>query len=478
MRVVKFGGTSVGDGERIARAATLIAARRSEKLLIVVSAMAGVTDLLVSLSRAALSGDRASTQEALTLFETRHREALAALDLPAKESTPLIEAIQSETKRLADLSHGVSLLGELPPRISDGILASGELLSSRLFAAALRVRRIAASWIDPLELVATDASYGGAVPDEPRIAEQVRRRAAPELAAGRVPVTGGFVGAAPDGSATTLGRGGSDYSAALLGAGLLEAGEPVEAIEIWSDVDGILTADPRVVAHARLVPEVSYAEAAELAFFGAKVLHPATIRPAVARGVPVVVRNTFRPKSPGTIVRRDASGSGVRALAARKGAAALFVRSPGMLLAHGFAARVFGVFETLRVPVDVIATSEVSISITVEETAPLEELLRELSKISEVSVLRNLAVVSVVGKGLRTTAGIAARIFGALREINVVLISQGASDTNLTFVVAADDAGDAVRRLHVEFFEDEPSTGKDPRAPAGAARAVNARLGR
>lgn len=477
MRVVKFGGTSVGDGERIVRAASLIAARRSEKLLVVVSAMAGVTDLLVSLCQAALSGDRASTQKALMLFETRHREALEALDLPVKETTPLTEAIQGEAERLADLARGVSLLGELPPRISDAILAAGELLSSRLFAAALRVRRIGVSWIDPRELVATDASYGGAAPDEPRIAELVRGRAAPELAAGRVPVTGGFVGAAPDGSATTLGRGGSDFSAALLGAGLLEAGEPVEAIEIWSDVDGILTADPRIVAHARLVPEVSYAEAAELAFFGARVLHPATIRPAVARGVPIVVRNTFRPQSPGTVVRRDVTGWGVRALAARKGVAALFVRSPKMLLAHGFAARVFSVFETLRVPVDVIATSEVSISITVEETAPLEELLRELSKISEVSILRNLTVVSVVGMGLRTTPGIAASVFGALREINVVLISQGASDTNLTFVVAEDDAGDAVRRLHREFFEGQPED-KGERMPAAAARAADSGLGR
>jgi aspartate kinase len=207
------------------------------------------------------------------------------------------------------------------------------------------------------------------------------------------------------------------------------------------------------VPAARLVPEVSYPEAAELAFFGAKVLHPATIRPAVARGIPVAVRNTFRPESPGTVVRQDAPGNGVRAVAMRRGVTALFVGSPRMLLAHGYAAKVFSVFEKHGVPVDVIATSEVSISITVDEKASLEGVVRDLSEFAEVSLLPHLAVVSVVGKGLRSTAGIAVRVFGAVGDVNVVLISQGASDTNVTFVVDANDAPEALRRLHREFFE-------------------------
>jgi len=201
------------------------------------------------------------------------------------------------------------------------------------------------------------------------------------------------------------------------------------------------------------VPEVSSAEAAELAFFGAKVLHPATIRPAVARGIPVSVRNSFRPECPGTVVRRDAPGSGVRAVAMRPGVAAIFVGSPRMLLAHGYAARVFSVFEKHGVPVDVIATSEVSISITVDEKASLAGIVRDLSEFAEVSLLPHLAVVSVVGRCLRSTAGIAGRVFGAVGDVNVVLISQGASDTNLTFVVDANDAPEALRRLHREFFE-------------------------
>ena len=264
-----------------------------------------------------------------------------------------------------------------------------------------------------------------------------------------------LVGAAPDGTTTTLGRGGSDYSAALLGAALRDAGGVVEAIEIWTDVDGILSADPRIVAGARIVPEVGYDEAAELAFFGAKVLHPATIRPAVARGIPVRVRNTFRPESRGTTVTAEAPGAGVRAVAMRTGVAALFVGSPRMLLAHGYAARVFSVFERHAVPVDVIATSEVSISITVDGKAPLEALVRDLSEFAEVSVLRDLAVVSVVGRKLRSTPRVAASVFAALDDINVVLISQGASETNVTFVVQASDAPEAVRRLHRELFEKE-----------------------
>jgi len=303
--------------------------------------------------------------------------------------------------------------------------------------------------------MATDASHGAAAPDEAAIAANVASRLLPERAAGRVVVTGGFVGAAPGGATTTLGRGGSDYSAALLGAALLDSGAPVSAIEIWTDVDGILTADPRVVPAARIVPEVGYAEAAELAFFGAKVLHPATIRPAVSRGIPVRVRNTFRPAAPGTTVRSEAPGTGVRALAMRPGVAALFVGSPRMLLAHGYAARVFSVFERHAVPVDVIATSEVSISITVDAKAPLAALVRDLSAFAEVSVLTDLAVVSVVGRKLRSTPRVAASVFAALGEINVVLISQGASETNLTFVVEAKEAPEALRRLHRELFEKE-----------------------
>jgi aspartate kinase len=453
MNVLKFGGTSVADGERIGRVADLVAERRSETPLVVVSALGGITDLLLDLSRAAHERDRTVAEGALTRLSERHIRALDSLALSGDEDSICRDEIAREIVRLGDLSTGVSLLGELSPRTSDAIAAAGEILSSLLVAAALTKRGVDVIRIDPRDLVATDATFGAALPDEPEIARRVLHDVVPALASGHTVVTGGFVGAAPDGSTTTLGRGGSDFSAALLGAALHDAGVEVSAIEIWTDVDGILTADPRIVPSARLVPEVGYAEAAELAFFGAKVLHPATIRPAVSRGIPVAVKNTFRPKETGTVVRFDAPGDGVRALATRGGIAAIFVGNPRMLMAHGYASRVFAVFERHRVPVDVIATSEVSISITVDERSPIDALVRDLSEFADVRVLRDLAVVSVVGRGLRTTPGIAGRVFGALTDVNVVLISQGASDTNLTFVVDADQAATAIRLMHREFFE-------------------------
>ncbi len=421
--------------------------------MVVVSAMGGITDLLVSLKDSSNGKERAGAEAALDALAHRHRAALEGLDLPAAEAAAGAAALDDELRRAHVLSTGISLLEEISPRTSDALLSIGELISSRLVAAALRAAGADAVWIDPREILVTDAAHGAALPDEGATAARVAAKVLPELDRGRVVVTGGFVGATPDGVTTTLGRGGSDYSAALFGAALKDLGRDVGAIEVWTDVDGILTADPRVVPAARLVPEVSAAEAAELAFFGAKVLHPATIRPAVARGIPVAVRNSFRPDAPGTVVRAEAPGAGVRALAMRKGVAAVFVGNPRMLLAHGYAARVFSVFEKHAVPVDVIATSEVSISITVDERSPLDAVVKDLSAFAEVSVLPGLAVVSVAGKALRTTAGIAHRVFEAMGDVNVVLISQGASDTNMTFVVAADDAPEALRRLHKEFFE-------------------------
>jgi aspartate kinase len=451
--VLKFGGTSVGTAERIRDVARLVASRGGDPCVVVVSAMGGITDLLVSLKISSSGGDPAATERARSVLARRHEEAIEGLGLTGAELGAVREAVAAELRRAEVLSAGILLLEEVSLRTSDALLALGELISSRLVAAALRAAGASAVWVDPREILATDASHGAALPDEAETARRFAAKVIPELDRGRTVVTGGFVGATPEGVTTTLGRGGSDYSAALFGAALKDAGREVGAIEIWTDVDGILTADPRVVPNARLVPEVSAAEAAELAFFGAKVLHPATIRPAVQRGIPVAVRNTFRPDAPGTVVRRDTAGTGVRALAMRKGVTALFVGSPRMLLAHGYAARVFSVFERHRVAVDVIATSEVSISITVDEKAPLEGVVHDLSEFADVSVLRHLAVVSVVGRELRSTAGVAGRVFAALGDVNVVLISQGASDTNLTFVVTESDAPEALRRLHREFFE-------------------------
>ncbi len=273
----------------------------------------------------------------------------------------------------------------------------------------------------------------------------------PLLEQGAVPLLPGFIGATAAGVATTLGRGGSDWSASLFGA-LLDA----EEIQIWTDVDGMLTVDPRVVPAARPVPEVSFAEAAELAYFGAKVLHPATIRPAVDKGIPVRVLNTLNPAAPGTRIVADAAGAigSPRALAFKKGLHVVLIREPRMLGAHGFLARVFEVFALHRTSVDLIATSEVSVSLTVDEPSSLPAIQADLAELGEVQVLPDMAIVSVVGRGFVQQPGLAARIFGALRSINVVMISFGASDVNLSFVVSEADADPAVRALHAAFFEE------------------------
>jgi aspartate kinase len=447
MKVLKFGGTSVGDGRRIANVARLVGPRAGEVGVVVVSAIGGVTDALLDLAARALRGRLDEASDRAELLLGRHRTALAEAGL-GDDLEPLRREIEARFKEISDLATGIALLKELPPRTQDAIVASGELLSSRILTAVFQAQGAPAVWVDPRDLVPTDAGYGAAVPDEAGIAAATARLVRPHLEARRMVVTGGFVGRGPSGETTTLGRGGSDYSAALLAAAL-----DADAIEIWTDVDGILTADPRVVQTARPVPAISYAEASELAFFGAKVLHPATVRPAVRKGIPVWIKNTLRPEAPGSVVRRDAEGSGVRALAARKGIAAVFISNPQMLLAHGYAARVFDVFEKHRVPVDVITTSEVSISTTVDKGAPFDALLADLRTFADVEVRHGLAVLTVVGRRLRSTPAIAARVFQALGEVNVVMISQGASDTNLTFVVDEKDVESALRQVHAEFCE-------------------------
>ncbi len=451
--VRKFGGTSVADAVRLAAVADLLENRGAPGTVVVVSAMAGVTDDLVALGEHARRGDTAAAQGVAARLALRHHRAILALGLRSSDDaggaleSNLLAALEQTHGRWREIANGAALLRDLSPRRRDELLASGELLASRLLAAALAARGVPVRWIDPREIVLTDGAFGRAAPDLRAMREEARTAILPVLLAGETVVTGGFVGAAPDGETTTLGRGGSDLSAAVLAAAV-----GARELEIWTDVDGVMTADPRRVPAARRVPELSYAEAAELAFFGAKVLHPATLRPAVLAGIPVRIRNTFQPAGEGTRVSGGVVGSGPTAISARAGSAALFLTNPTMLLAPGHAARVFSVFARHGVAVDVIATSDVSISVTVDRTAPLGELVRELGDYADVVVERGLAVVSIVGRRLRSTPGLAARVFTALGEINVLMISQGASDTSLSFVVKEDDADAALLRLHAALF--------------------------
>ena len=310
----------------------------------------------------------------------------------------------------------------------------------------------------------TDETFGRARPLTDETTAAVETHVRPLVAAGLVPVFGGFIGSTRAGATTTLGRGGSDWSAALVG-GILGADE----IQIWTDVDGMMTVDPRVVAAAHTLPSVSFEEAAELAYFGAKVLHPETIRPAIERGIPVRILNSLRPSAAGTLIRQAAEGTPgePRAIAFKKGISVILIAQPRMLMAYGFVARVFEVFDRHRTPVDLIATSEVSISLTVDDAARLAAVEAELARLGDVKVLAGMAIVSVIGRGFVTHPGLAARIFHAIRDVNVVMISFGASDVNVSFVVAEGDAERAVRALHAELFETRAV------APGIAASAAN-----
>jgi aspartate kinase len=351
---------------------------------------------------------------------------------------------------LAALAEALKTLGDLTPRSLDTIAALGEQLSSVLVVAAFRRRGLPAEHVDAREVMITDAQFTRAEPQTEAIAEASQRVVMPLLRAGKIPVMGGFIGAAQgSGITTTLGRGGSDYSASLLGAAL-----QAEAIEIWTDVDGMLTADPRVVSNARLIERIGFDEASELASFGAKVLHPNTIAPAVMRGIPVWVLNSSRPEGTGTLITFDAPRRSVSAIAGKSGVTLIKVRSPRMLLTEGFMRTLFGVFEQHRTSVDVVATSEVSVSVTIDDASRLETLVVDLRGLGDVSIERDRGIVSVVGSGLSDGGAAMSRAIGAVGDIRVHMLSLSASGINLTIVVDGEQVSPAMGRLHDAFFSD------------------------
>lgn len=447
MIVVKFGGTSVGDAEAIERAAGIVRGRMPGRPLVVVSAMAGVTNALLAIAEQASKGQLVGAIRGVEGLRERHLAAVQALVPAGQEADDLAQELSVAFDELARLAEALSVLGFLTPRSMDVIAAQGELLSAPLVAAAFRARGIPAEFVDPRKAMVTDDRFGRAEPQPEAIAEAARERFQPLLREGRVPVTGGFVGATAEGITTTLGRGGSDYSASLFGAAL-----QADAIEIWTDVDGMLTADPRVVDGARLIERIRFDEASELASFGAKVLHPSTITPAVRRGIPVYVYNSRRPEGTGTMITADAPRRPVSALAAKANVTVIKLRSARMLLAHGFLRTVFDCFEQHQTSVDVIATSEVSLSVTLDDAANLEALLVDLRQLGDVSVERGRGIVAVVGAGLTDDATALAKAFTALGDVRVHMASVSATGINLTLVVEGEQVGPAMHRLHAAFF--------------------------
>jgi aspartate kinase len=381
----------------------------------------------------------------------RHREVIDVLFPTGPVRERLLEHVEAVLKDLKSFYTGVFHLEELTARTLDAVSGMGERMSCEIVAAHFESAGLNGTCVDARSVILTDDTFGRAMPLMEETGGRVREKVLPLVKSGRIPVLGGFIAQTKQGVTTTLGRGGSDWSAAIIGALL-----PAEEIQIWTDVDGIMTVDPRLVPGARILPEVTFEEAAELAYFGAKVLHPATIKPAVERGIPVLVLNSMNPSAPGTRIasrKGDDSPGEPRALAFKKGITVILVSQPRMLMAHGFTAKVFEVFARHKTSVDLIATSEVSISLTIDNTDTLAAVQADLAELGEVRVFATQAIVSVVGRGFNRRAGLAGRIFEAVREVNINMISFGASDVNVSFVVDQADAEKAVKSLHREFFE-------------------------
>jgi aspartate kinase len=449
MVVQKFGGTSVADADAIRRLAGIVRTARQRDgagPAVVVSAMSKVTDTLLRLAADAGEG---RLHEALTQVDALRSRHLAAASNLAPNGDGLEAAINADIDNLAAVVRALAVLREVSPRTLDVIAAMGELLSSRIIAAALTANGLEAEWVDARLAIVTDGEHTRAAPLTAETNAAIAAHVIPVLNRGHVPVIGGFVGATRDGHTTTLGRGGSDYSGALVGAGIGAA-----EIQIWTDVDGMLTADPRIVAEPRLVPHLSFDEAAELAYFGAKVLHPSTILPAVERDIPVRILNSRKPDGSGTIItaKSTPSDTPLTALACKPDVTVVDITSSRMLMAYGFLRRVFEIFERYRTAVDVVTTSEVTVSVTVDDTRNLDAIVTALADFATVTVEPEMALLCAVGDRLRNEPSIAARAVGVLEEVPLRMISQAASRRNITVILRQGDLSHAMHRLHEEFF--------------------------
>ena len=459
MIVMKFGGTSVADQAAIERLMAIVRAARQAAgqpeskdwrgPVVVVSALGGATDKFLAAASDAGRGDGVSAVESLKLLRARHLEVAGIIG--ATDERPGVDAfINEQFDELERLTGALGVLREVTPRWLDTIAAAGEILSSRIVAAALTSHGLPASWVDARQVIVTGDEHTVAPPLMKETAAALSVVVDPVLADRRIAVMGGFVGANTAGVTTTLGRGGSDYSAAIVGA-CLGASE----IQIWTDVDGMLTADPRIIKDVRVVPHISFGEASELAYFGAKVLHPATILPAVAQNIPVRILNSRRPNdSSGTLITRErpTSDRPVTAVASKKGVTVVDITSTRMLMAHGFLARIFMAFEEHRTAVDVVTTSEVSVSVTVDDGRRLPEIAAALREVADVTREDKMAIVCAVGDGLQRDPAFVSDLLQSLRGIPIRMVSQAAARRNITLVIRESDLESALVRVHERFF--------------------------
>lgn len=443
MVVSKFGGTSVQNSSAILNVFSIIS-KKTKPTFIVVSAFSSVTDSLIRLAESIKQRNSEQTNFLIENIFDRHQNAAKELGIEKQ----IKDFLYSKKEELLLFAKALSILGEVTNRSVDYILSFGELLSSYLIYSFFLSKGLEIVYFDPRKIIKTDSNFTCAEVDFVDTKKSLLNSFS-KYKSSQFWITGGFVGSNKDNETTTLGRGGSDYSASVI-ASILNA----KVLEIWTDVDGILTADPKVVPNAKLIKEVSYDEASELAFFGAKVLHPKTIFPAVAKKIPVYVLNSFKPESLGTLITfRSSRKKIVKAIAFRKNITVVNIKSNRMLGVYGYLAQVFDIFNKYRTSVDLVSTSEISVSLTIDDTTHLEKIVKELSNISSVEILKDCSIVSVVGEGLKDSTTTASRIFNALRNIKIIMVSMGASDINFSFVVNQTDLEKTIKLLHKEFFE-------------------------
>ena len=450
MIVIKFGGTSVGDAARVANAIDIVAERRHLQPIIVVSALAGITNELVAASEAARDQKPEAVKTIMDRIRQRHEDvAMQLVQQKFDFFDAFLRQLSKQIEQIHTILSGIALLGEITARARDKVVSIGEKLSSVLFTYSMMMRALPSEHVESEDVIWTNDHFGGATPLMDRTTEAAKRTLVPLLERHRIPVMGGFIGRAIGGATTTLGRNGSDYSAAIVGAAL-----GAHEVQIWTDVDGLLTCDPRIVPTAQVIDTLSHDEAAELASFGAK-LHPRTLEPAIAAGIPVRVLNTHNPASPGTLITREGNehSTGPRSVARKKHVTLVHMTSNRMLGAHGFLSQIFDVFEKLEISVDLIATSEVSVSVTVDERHNIEELRSRLEGVAGVEIIDDQSIVAIVGRNLLSDSLVGSRVFEALHGIPIKMLSLGRSGLNLSIVVDEGDSDRAVRQIHAALFE-------------------------
>ncbi|MBX7219120.1 MAG: aspartate kinase [Blastocatellia bacterium] len=463
MQVMKFGGTSVGNAERIAELARIVkeAYTTDKQIAVVVSAMSGVTNQLLASAHDAAKGKMDTAIAARAALADKHRTAITTLVPDVSEQEKLFAEIDSLLDHFGKLCYGMHILGEVPIRALDAIAGSGERLSARIVAATLRAQGLRSRAIDATELVVTDDNFGDATPDMIETTLNVKARLMPLLKEGVVPVVTGYIGATKDGVMTTLGRGGSDYSGGIFGAALM-----ADQVIIWTDVNGFMTADPNTVKNARTIPEISYSEAAELSYYGAKVLHPKTLLPLAPAKIPLYIKNSFQPDHPGT---RISSQSGewdadLKAITSIKNISLVTISGSGMMGVPGIAAKTFSAVATQNINVLMISQSSSENNLCfIVNTPEAERTKTALRKALEVEFHHRhiehivaqdgIAIIAAVGEKMKGVPGIAARVFSAVAEagVNVIAIAQGSSELNISFVIGEKDIAQAVAAMHERF---------------------------